>query len=221
MYDVSDPRYKLGAVVTLNDLLLQQTDLRLKAVKIIDEYSRLSLTFSKRVNLPCGEAVFVAQRAVEGLGFPLGAQRVVSARETSKFVDVAIEVQCLVADRHRNGIAVPLPHGVVFKTIARQISVPHAYLMMWARLYLYPDGCVSDDEEDIFFRAGSELLKHLPWWERWRPAYLGEDAIWEAEDGTVHFDYRLGEHYYAENLPAADGMSIINPNDELLPILWG
>jgi hypothetical protein len=146
---------------------------------------------------------------------------VISLNGSARSTDVSIEVQNFVLGGYQEVSQNSLPQGVVFKTIARQISVPHAFLMMWARLYLYPDGGFPDDEEEILFRAGSELLKHLPWWDRWRPSYLGEDAIWEAKDGTVNFDYRLGDHYYAEPLPDADGMSIINPNDELLPILWG
>lgn len=91
--------------------------------------------------------------------------------------------------------------------------------MMWARLYLYQDGRVPDDDDEILSRVGSELTAQLPWWERWRPAYLGEKAIWQSKDGTVHFDYRLGDHYYAESHSDTDGMKIIDPSLTLRPIL--
>lgn len=220
MYDVPDPPFRLSAPVQFDDKRLAEEGLRLTDAKIGEEYSTLRLTFSRVVELTADLDIEQVKLSLERLGVPFQAQRVETVNASAKSVDVSIVVECLVGSGGEQKTELSLPQNVNYRIVARQITVPYDYVMMWARLYLYQDGRVPDDDDDILSRAGSELTKQLPWWERWRPAFLGEKAIWQSKDGTVHFDYRLGDHYYAVSQPDSDGMKIIDPNLALRPILF-
>lgn len=218
-YDVPEPTFKLGNAIRLNNNLLLGEKLRLTEVGIVEEYSVLRLTINHL--MPSDDKASVQQvvQALERIGIPEKAQRVNAILASKRDFDISVEVRNLVECKRNDLSATTLPQGVEYRVIAQQISVPYSYLMMWARLYLYPDGDIPNDDDCIFSRAGSELTKHVPWWERWRPAFLGEDAIWRSEDDIVYFDYRLGDHYYAVPELGSVGMTILQPDLELRPIL--
>lgn len=219
MYDVPEPTFKRGNAIRLHNSVLLGEKLRLTEVGIIEGYSVLRLAINHF--MPSDDKASIQQvvRALERIGIPEKAQRVKAIQASNRGFDVSVEVRNLVECKRNDLSATTLPQGAQYRVIAQQISVPYSYLMMWARLYLYPDGDMPDDDDYIFSRAGSELTKHVPWWERWRPAFLGENAIWRSKDDIVYFDYRLGDHYYAAPELGSVGMTILQPDLELYPIL--